>query len=90
MAGIKRAQEQGIDAQTFEHHKRKMMGEFLKSFNSLEFIANNFPAYYFKKINFFDYLQVLHEVTLDEVNQRLQDHLALDRMARSVIWPKTR
>ncbi|NLZ39325.1 MAG: insulinase family protein [Firmicutes bacterium] len=88
--GIKQAQLDGISAAAFEHQRRKAMGEFLKSFNSLEFIANNFPAYYFKKINFFDYLQVLHEVTLDEVNQRLQDHLALDRMARSVIWPKTR
>ena len=87
VAGIKRAQEQGIDAQTFEHHKRKMMGEFLKSFNSLEFIANNFPAYHFKNINFFEYLEVMQDIKLEEINVRLQEHLDFKRMACSVIKP---
>ncbi|HZK25480.1 MAG TPA: pitrilysin family protein [Oscillospiraceae bacterium] len=87
--GIKRAQREGISTETFAHYQRKAMGEFLKSFNSLEFIANNYPAYHFKKINFFDYLQVLHDLTQDEVNQRLQEHLSLDYLARSVIWPKS-
>ncbi|MCR3922730.1 MAG: insulinase family protein [Firmicutes bacterium] len=86
--GIKRVQQEGINEAKFEHHRRKAMGEFLKSFNSLEFIANNFPAYHFRKINFFDYLHVLQDVTLADVNQRLQDHLVPASMARSVILPK--
>ncbi len=86
--GIQRRQREGIDADTFEHYRHKMMGEFLKSFNSLEYIANNFPAYHFRKINFFDYLQVLQEVTVEDVNRRLVEHLDLKRMARSVIMPK--
>lgn len=86
--GIKHAQAEGISQVTFAHYQRKAMGEFLKSFNSLEFIANNYPAYHFKKIDFFDYLQVLQDLTQDEVNQRLREHLSLDYLARSVIWPK--
>ena len=89
VAGIKRAQAEGISQAEFSHYQRKAMGEFLKSFNSLEFVANSYPAYHFKNINFFDYLQVLQELTHDDVNQRLQEHLKLDYMARSVIWPKS-
>lgn len=88
-AGIERARKNGISAEQFEHQRRKMMGEFLKSFNSLEFIANNFPAYHFRKINFFDYMKVVQELTLDDVNRRMLEHLAADNMARSVILPKS-
>lgn len=88
VAGIKQAQNTGISTETFEHYRRKMMGEFLKSFNSLEFIANNFLAYHFRKINFFDYLDVLQNMTLEDVNSRLTDHFTADNMARSLIMPK--
>jgi predicted Zn-dependent peptidase len=86
--GIKQAQRDGISTEQFEHHRRKMIGDFLKSFNSLEFIANNFLAYHFRKINFFRYLDVLQNLTLDEVNHRLQEHFGDDNHARSVIMPK--
>ncbi|MBS4023837.1 MAG: insulinase family protein [Dethiobacter sp.] len=86
--GIGRAQKEGISAETFEHHRRKMMGGFLKSFNSLEFIANNFLAYHFRNINFFTYLDVLADLTLEEANHRLSDHFSADNQARSLILPK--
>lgn len=86
--GIRRAQSEGISSEQFEHQRRKMMGEFLKSFNSLEFIANNFPAYHFRGINFFAYLDTLQGLTLEDVNRRLLEHFAEDNMARSVILPK--
>lgn len=88
MDGIRRAQREGISAEQFRHHQRKQVGEFLKSFNSLEFIANNFPAYHFKKINFFTYMELLNRLTLEEVNRRLQEHFSAENHARSVILPK--
>lgn len=87
-AGIKQAQQDGISAEQFEHHRRKMMGDFLKSFNSLEFIANNFLAYHFRGINFFNYLEVLQELTLEDVNRRLKEHFSEENRARSIIKPK--
>ncbi len=87
-AGIKQAQQNGISAEQFEHHRRKMTGDFLKSFNSLEFIAHNFLAYHFKGINFFNYLDVLQSLTLEDVNQRLREHFGEENRARSIIMPK--
>ncbi|MFW0861737.1 MAG: EF-P 5-aminopentanol modification-associated protein YfmH [Dethiobacter sp.] len=86
--GIKVAKKNGISAAQFEHYRRKAMGEFLKSFNSLEFITNNFLAYHFRQINFFTYLDVLQSVTLADVNSRLHQHLVEDSMVRSLILPK--
>lgn len=86
--GIKEAQANGISEEQFEHYRRKAMGEFLKSFNSLEFIANNFLAYHFRQINFFTYLDVLQSVTLADVNSRLNQHFTQDSMVRSLILPK--
>lgn len=88
--GVKAAQSSGISPEQFEHNRKKMMGEFLKSFNSLEFIANNFPAYHFRRINFFTYLEVLQGVTLGDVNQRLLEHFTRENMAQSIILPKGR
>ncbi len=88
MEGIRQAQAEGISAEIFAHHRRKLMGEFLKSFNSLEFIANNFPAYHFKGINFFNYLETVHSLTLEEVNKRLRTHFTDSNHARSIIQPK--
>lgn len=87
-AGIKQAQANGISREQFEHYRRKAMGEFLKSFNSLEFIANNFLAYHFLQINFFAYLDVLQSLTLADVNNRLSQHFVQDNMVRSLILPR--
>jgi predicted Zn-dependent peptidase len=88
MEGIRQAQADGISAGQFAHHQRKLSGEFLKSFNSLEFIANNFPAYHFKGINFFNYLETMHNLTLEEINERLRTHFTERNHARSIILPK--
>ena len=85
-AGIKRAQKEGIKEEVFEHHRRKRMGEFIKSFNTLEYIAN-YGGYHFRGINFFDYLQVLQDITVKDVNERLHEHLNSRNMACSVILP---
>lgn len=62
------------------------MGEFIKSFNTLEYIAN-YGGYHFRGINFFDYLQVLQDITVKDVNERLHEHLNSRNMACSVILP---
>jgi predicted Zn-dependent peptidase len=86
--GIERARQEGISGELFEHHRRKITGGFLKSFNSLEFVANNFLAYHFRGINFFNYLDVLNSLTAEEANNRLRSHFGDDNCARSVILPK--
>jgi len=88
--GIEKVKHEGISRKKFEHHRRKITGGFLKSFNSLEFVANNFLAYHFRGINFFDYLDVLNSLTPEEANHRLRSHFNSVNHARSIILPRDR
>ena len=64
-----------------------MRGDFLRSFNSLEFIANNYLAYRFRAIDFFDVLSVLEEITLADLEKILHEHLKEELHAVSIITP---
>lgn len=86
LSGIKEYQEKGIGEEDFKRQQRKMLGEFLRNFNSLEFIANNFLAYYFRNINLFDYVEVLLNIQKGEVQERLARLFQEDYHACSIIY----
>ncbi|MFQ5654298.1 MAG: EF-P 5-aminopentanol modification-associated protein YfmH [Planctomycetota bacterium] len=83
-----RLRASGVGAGDFERQKRSVMGTFFRQFNSLEFIANHFCSYRFLGINLFDIIDVLHEITVEDLNRRLEEHLVPDAAARSIILPK--
>jgi len=87
LKGIEQARREGLGRESFARHKRKMRGEFLRSFNSLEFIANNYLSYRFRNIEFFETLDVLEKITLEEIEKRLQEHLVEELHAVSIIYP---
>ncbi len=86
--GINKEKREGINKESFERQKNKLMGEFLKDFNSLEFIANNYLAYQFKDINIFDYINILDQVSIKEVEERLEELLQDSNHAVSIIEPE--
>ena len=53
----------------FNRVKKKKMGQFIKYFDSVNFIANNFISYKFKGINLMDYLEVIKQVKFEEVEE---------------------
>lgn len=87
LRGIEKVKKEGFSKESFIRHKRKMRGEFLRSFNSLEFIANNYLAYRFRNIEFFETLDILEKISLEDVNKRLQEHLVEDLHAVSIVYP---
>ncbi len=84
---IENVKKEGLDKENFTRHKRKMKGNFLRSFNSLEFVANNYLAYRFREIEFFETLDILEAITLRDIEERLEEHLIEELHAVSVIYP---
>ena len=84
---IQKYKEEGLSKEEFERVKKKKIGSFLKYFDSVNFIANNFISYKFKEINLLDYLDVLKEVTFDEVVERLNSHLKEEYCVISIVEP---
>lgn len=87
LKGIEKARKEGLKEESFQRHKRKMQGEFIKSFNSLEFVANNYLAYNFKGIEFFRFLDALEKITIEDLEERLHEHLREELQAVSVVYP---
>lgn len=87
LSGIAAVQEQGISQEALERIKKKFIGLYAASFDNLGLIANRHLAYFFKGIDFFQYPDVLNEITVDDVNNRLQSHFALQNHAVSMILP---
>jgi predicted Zn-dependent peptidase len=80
--------EKGINVKDFERVKKKYIGEFIQSFNSLEFIATSFVSYHHKNINIFDYMKVLQGITEEDITKRLKSFFDFSKHATSIVLPK--
>jgi len=88
LEALKSIQERGISREQFERHRRNLQGSFIRQFNSLEFIANNFLGYRFKGSDFFRFPELLQQVTLEQVTAAFKK---LDEKyhAVSIIYPRS-
>lgn len=84
---IQKYKKEGLSKVEFNRIKKKKIGNFLKYFDSVNFIANNFITYKFKEINLLDYLDVLKSVTFEEVENRLHTHLKEEYCVISIVEP---
>ena len=88
MEAIAGINKKGISEEQFERHRRKLLGGYIRRFNSLEFIANNFLALRFKGTDLFQLPSILHEVKRQEVLTLVEENLDPDRHAVSIIAPE--
>ena len=84
---IEKYKEEGLNKDEFDRVKKKKIGNFLKYFDSVNFIANSFLSYNFKGINLLDYLDEIKAVTFEEVEERLKAHLKEEYCVISIVEP---
>ncbi|HBF4730538.1 TPA: insulinase family protein, partial [Clostridioides difficile] len=70
---IEKSKKEGLSKEEFERTKKKKIGSFIKCFDSINFIGNSFISYVFKDINLLDYLDVIKDITFEEVEERLKE-----------------
>ena len=87
MGAIETMNKVGIDEEQFERHRRKILGGYIRRFNSLEFIANNFLAYRFRETDLFELPSILQEIKLEEALALVKENLDPQRHAVSLILP---
>ncbi|MDB3085355.1 peptidase M16 [Clostridioides difficile] len=85
---IENSKKEGLSKEEFERTKKKKIGSFIKYFDSINFIANSFISYVFKDINILDYLDVVKDITFDEVEERLREHFKEEYCVISIVEPK--
>lgn len=87
LSGLAKLRKSGLSEGDVRRAQRQAAGEFVQLFDSLEFIANSFLYYHFKQATVFDYMQLLQEVTPEQVNERLREHVRDEQMALSLVLP---
>ncbi|WP_068619223.1 EF-P 5-aminopentanol modification-associated protein YfmH [Paenibacillus tuaregi] len=77
--------EAGFKAENFERARKKKIGGYLRMMNSPENIAHEFTRYRLRGGDFFNVLPLYESITLEDVNQRLRDHINWDQLAVSLV-----
>lgn len=88
MAAVQSLKKEGVSAEQFERHRRKILGGYVRRFNSLEFIANNYLAYRFRGNDLFELPSILHQVRREEILALAEENLDPERHAVSFIMPR--
>lgn len=76
-----------LKEEDFLRIKKNELGNFILGMNSIEFIANNFTDLYFSEFMITDYLELLKEVTFEDIKSRLKTHFKKENLALSIIRP---
>lgn len=85
---FEKALKTGFKEADLELLKRKKMGQFLRSLNSPEFIANQFSQYIFEEASLFDILPAIEAVTVADVEAFLKRIYVTDRITTFQIVPE--
>ncbi|MFN1939959.1 EF-P 5-aminopentanol modification-associated protein YfmH [Clostridioides difficile] len=85
---IEKSKKEGLSKEEFERTKREKIGSFIKCFDSINFIGNSFISYVFKDINLLDYLDIIKDITFEEVEERLKEHFKEEYCVISIVEPK--
>lgn len=85
LSEIKRIKIDGFEEEVFNRIKKKTIGRYLSSFNSIQYIANSFVAHYMKGIDVFEYLDVLKEIDLEYIETVFRSHFDEENYTVSII-----
>ena len=82
---IENAIQNGLNEEDFQRNKKKIYGDYIIDYNSVEETARMFFADYFKGVNSFDYLEEYNNVTKEYTEQVIKEVLNKDREVISIV-----
>ncbi len=68
--------------------KRQLTGNFVQSLNHLEYIANQFTKYRFLHEFIFKFLEIIDEITIDDIKDHLKNFTNDDIYTHVIVYPK--
>lgn len=80
---------EGLEEEFYQRLRRAAYGSMLRSLNSLEDVAVSMAEGYFRGFDYYRFPEVFDTVTKADVEAFLRENITRERMAVSVIRPKT-
>ena len=84
---IENYNQTGFNNEEFERIKKKIYGEYVKSYNDISSISNYLLSDYFKEINSFEFLEEILVLDKDYVEKVFKEVFVEDRKVISVVLP---
>lgn len=85
---IEHAQTEGMDERRFERMRKKLLGQLVKQLNSTEFLATEGTRYAFHGASVMDAVEIMQQVTFDDISRLLQSEFRIDNRTTSIIDQK--
>ena len=76
-----------IDEKSFENLKKGLLGSFIKAFDNVEFVANDYVDYLFKNSNIFNIKEIMDSITISDLKQ-FCEYINDDSISYYVLKPK--
>lgn len=80
-------EKDGIADEILERSRKRLIGQFVKSLDSLRFLARYVTAYHFKEMDLFATIPALQAVKREDVEARLRELIRPERQAVSLVRP---
>ena len=82
---IETAKINGLNKEDFERNKKKLYGDYISEYNSVDETARMFLTDYFKGINSFEYLEKYNEVTKEYSDEILKKVFIEEKRISSIV-----
>lgn len=73
--------------ENFSRMNKKYKGEFISAFNTFEFIASEFVSFYFRGVNLLAGLDIMEEITPEDLIQQYEQIFDFERAVKSIVNP---
>lgn len=87
-AMLLKIKEENINEEDFERAKKKKYGELIREYNELEGVANAHIHYHQLNVDYRDVFSVLENLTLDSLNEIIDEWIDESRMSVCMILPE--
>ncbi len=87
IAEIQRAQKEGLDRELFEEVRRSGYGSMIREMNNVRAVANLMMNTYMGGVSAFESINILRELTLEEVEEYFRNEIDTRNTALSIINP---
>lgn len=88
-AGIERAKREGVSPEAFNRARNRKIGEFLRVFNSPEYLAYEFTQYLFQEADLYQVPAILESIQVGDAQLRLEELFAPDVFTLSMVTPSS-
>ena len=79
--------ENGVDEESFERIKKRLIGDYIRQFNSVDKISHMFMANIFRGVDIFEYVNAYQDINISDIEEVMNKYFDFEKEAVSIVKP---